>query len=605
MTKPEKKDHLLPDINALSSESKEQHGRNRPLNPINGNQKCVEAKQSRELESTLRQRGLLPGEGSDERRRRTVLDTLDKVLCKWCSSLQTARPNSENKWKRPRVALVTFGSYRLQVHRPDSDLDVLALSPAICTRGDFFTSLVTLLEEQPGVDDMHPIPSAFTPVLKFRVDGIAVDMLFARLADSTKLLQFQQKRPSPLLSTPTQYSAQQGVRLEYLIDDSDLASMDEAGMRSLNGVRVTQLILETVPDPDSFRIALAAIKQWACVHGLYSNVLGFLGGVNFAILVAWVCKRNPNDEPFDLLKKFFRTFASWKWPMPVTLAPIQRDPPDGIPSLGVWDPESNPRDRHHLMPIITPAYPSMNSSYNVGIPQLRRIKMEMTRASFLLERNSGSWKQLLRGSDFFTKHSNFLQITIRADDYEAFLKWQRLCESRLRILLVNLETPQISAWPFAKFFRRKGSPADVVAINNMVSNGNCLHESLFFVALRFAPGTDSVNLRYCTSDFLHKVNSWEERKRGMDLTITHILQSDLPEFVLADTKTHDCNLSKPAPVEMKENQGNLKSHAAASSEVHHRSSMAGTGTTRLTPKLARSTVSDDILGTPQKRHRIG
>jgi poly(A) polymerase Pap1 len=242
----------------------------------------------------------------------------------------------------------------------------------------------------------------------------------------------------------------------------------------------------------------------------------------------------------------------------------------------------------------------VNSSYNVGVPQLRRIKMEMTSASLLLERNVGSWRQLLDGSDFFTKHSNFLQITIRADNYEEFLKWQRLCESRLRILLGNLETPQISAWPFAKFFRRKYSPAGVVAVNNMISNCDCLHESLFFVALRFSPGVDSVNLRYCTSDFLHNVNSWEERKKGMDLNIAHIIQSELPDFVHNDTVRCDDNLSGPTPAEMKENKKNLKTPSKAVSEV-----TGETGTTRLTPKLARSTVSDALLGTPQKRQRSG
>ena len=43
-------------------------------------------------------------------------------------------------------------------------------------------------------------------------------------------------------------------RPEYSIDDSDLLGMDEAGVRSLNGARVTQLILEMVPNKHNFRI---------------------------------------------------------------------------------------------------------------------------------------------------------------------------------------------------------------------------------------------------------------------------------------------------------------------------------------------------------------
>ena len=42
----------------------------------------------------------------------------------------------------------------------------------------------------------------------------------------------------------------------------------------------------------------------------------------------------------------------------------------GFPGL---DPLKNPHDQTHHIPIITPAYPSMNSSYNVSTSALRVI----------------------------------------------------------------------------------------------------------------------------------------------------------------------------------------------------------------------------------------
>ena len=81
--------------------------------------------------------------------------------------------------------------------------------------------------------------------------------------------------------------------------------------------------------------------------------------------------------------------------------------------LQVWDPKSNPRDRAHVMPIITPAYPSMNSSYNVGQPQLRRIQTEFHRSLKILYRigaKESTWSEFFQGSDFFRQHTHYLQV---------------------------------------------------------------------------------------------------------------------------------------------------------------------------------------------------
>lgn len=297
------------------------------------------------------------------------------------------------------MTLVTFGSYRLRAYRPDADVDLLALCPPSCTRKDFFTSLVEMMEGEAAISHIHPIASAFTPVIKFTIHNIHFDMLFGRAsgkANVEKLVHYQRLSICPLAAMDTNIARKTGalgiathaeaakgqgslvndnnttttinnqsevtnadMLHEFTIENSFLTGMeDDSEVRSANGVRVTQFIMNYVPNPDVFRLVLCAVKEWAMLHGIYSNVLGFLGGVNWAIMVAHVCKRYPKQQPSTLLSAFFKIFSTWKWPKPVLLGNTnETNPYETAGGMRPWDPKTNPRDARHVMPIITPVFP--------------------------------------------------------------------------------------------------------------------------------------------------------------------------------------------------------------------------------------------------------
>lgn len=70
-------------------------------------------------------------------------------------------------------------------------------------------------------------------------------------------------------------------------------------------------------------------------RGIYSNKVGFLGGISWALLVARICQLYPNAAPSTLLSRFFRVYDKWKWPNPVLLNHIT----DSGLGHKVWNPK--------------------------------------------------------------------------------------------------------------------------------------------------------------------------------------------------------------------------------------------------------------------------
>jgi poly(A) polymerase len=275
------------------------------------------------------------------------------------------------------------------------------------------------------VSELRAVPDAFVPVIKFSFDGIDIDLTFARLA--LKEVSEKQDLSDPML----------------------LKNLDQKCVRSLNGCRVTDEILRQVPDVENFRLTLRSIKLWAKKHGVYSNVLGFLGGVSWAMLTARVCQLYPNAAPSTLLQKFFLVYLKWQWPQPVLL----KKPEDFGLGFPVWDPRFNVADRFHIMPIITPAYPQQNSTFNVTQSTLKVMQEEFKSSLVICEEiMSGKcgWDKLFEPPNFFAKYRHFIVLEASSSCEEDQLQWMGLVESKVRHLISSLERENISlahVWP--------------------------------------------------------------------------------------------------------------------------------------------------------------
>ena len=70
---------------------------------------------------------------------------------------------------------------------------------------------------------------------------------------------------------------------------------------------------------DNFVLCLRAVRLWAKRRGIYSNKMGYLGGINCNILTAYIAQLYPRASASVLLFRFFHTYANWKWPQPVML----------------------------------------------------------------------------------------------------------------------------------------------------------------------------------------------------------------------------------------------------------------------------------------------
>lgn len=471
------------------------------------------------------------------REREKVLDRMGQVCRQWIRNTSIKLQLPKDAIENAGGQLYTSGSYRLGVHEPGADIDTILVAPNFCTREDFFgngytppdydgesdlsnvrapDSLAEMIRNQPQVTNFVPVEKTAVPILTFDWEGINIDLLFARLGSA---------------SVPKHFD---------IDNDRALDGVDTATEKSLNGPRVTNLIAALVRGTDEryqmFLDVVRCVRKWAKARGLYSNKLGYWGGVNINIAVAFVIQLYPNACPASLLRKFFLVFKSWRWPNPIMLT----KPHDAGLGLTVWN-AYHVNNMRQVAPIITPAYPAMNSTLNVSRQTLQILHEEFCRGHNILDRlwkehknnpleSGDAFQELFEPSDFFISYPYYLSLCVVANVEAEAQAWTGFVESKLRKLISDmlgksLPLSKIQLWP-KKF---EACVADRTALLTSNQRRNSTSYFVGFQVDRLRMRGDQLNIEQQLQNFRqYDLTKFQPLINGMDLLVKSFKVKEMP-----------------------------------------------------------------------------
>ncbi|XP_037533511.1 poly(A) polymerase gamma [Nematolebias whitei] len=250
------------------------------------------------------------------------------------------------------------------------------------------------------------------------------------------------------------------------------------------------------------------------------------------MLVARTCQLYPNAVAATLVHKFFLVFSKWEWPNPVLL----KQPEDSNLNLPVWDPRVNPSDRYHLMPIITPAYPQQNSTYNVSTSTRTIMTEEFKHGLSITDeilQGKAEWSKLFEPPNFFQKYKHYIVLTASASTEENHLEWIGLVESKIRVLVGNLERNEFITLAHVNPQSFPGSKES--------SNENRF-VSMWFIGIIFkkVENAESVNIdltfdiQSFTDTVYRQANNINMLKDGMKIEATHVKKKQLHQYLPAE-----------------------------------------------------------------------
>ncbi|KAL3098506.1 hypothetical protein niasHT_021365 [Heterodera trifolii] len=233
---------------------------------------------------------------------------------------------------------------------------------------------------------------------------------------------------------------QRNVLGKFQCDQSDAKRGDQCADQSLhctlcrgkyligNWTDEKQKEKERPKKVDKFRQILAYLELWAKNNQILDDLMGFLNTKMLLTMLTKIFLLYPNGSMPFLVEKFFLTYSTWNWPLPVQLAEINYERDGGFLSWSPFREWFIKRQTTHAhlrtticqqltMPIITPTFPEQNVGANLNGATAKVILNELRIAFDQIKTVNKNRTEIilpLKGKQFIEKFSHFLLVVCSA-----------------------------------------------------------------------------------------------------------------------------------------------------------------------------------------------
>ncbi len=341
-------------------------------------------------------------------------DTVLEVVTQACAECLGFQPSLE-----------LLGSARLGVQSPASDLDVVCVIPTYVSGETFLTSVQQRLQ---GLCRTQLILNAQVPVLRLQLEGISLDLLYARIEN------YQLARKTPQNLDPTSLKA--------------IVGCWEADV-------ITEVVCQYV-SLDTYRQLLRTVRAWAKARDIYSNTWGFLGGFSWALLCAFCCTFDKKLETSieKLLANFFQILHHHDWQRAIALTDVGRQ----------YQVQS-PRD---WLPIVTSIKPCQNTARNVTCSTAQILHREFARGATLTQQilaGQEKWTALFEPIELHQESEIFLILNVSNQDNHELEKCCGILEGYIIGLIIQLEQLGVFVRPWTGIQKMQNTARVVLGLH--------------------------------------------------------------------------------------------------------------------------------------------